>query len=899
MEFQEQKLEQFKGQPRLPEFAVPKHYDLTIKLDLSACTFSGRVLIDVSIIGPTKFLVLNSLKLLIHQVSFTNSLNQKYVPYDVVVDSDDEILVLVFEEVLDAWDSVSYMDEGEKKNMVATQFEAVDARRCLPCWDEPALKATFKITLENIPSELTALSNMPISEEKFYYHLKTVRFEESILMSTYLVAIVVGLFDYVEDITKDGIKVRAYCPVGKSEKGKFALTIAVETLDFYKMYFSMPYPLPKLDMVAVPEFSDAAMENYGLITYREAELLQDPLHSAAANIQRLAIVVAHEVAHHWFGNLVTMEWWTDLWLKEGFATWVSYLAIVPEWKIWNRFLFLIKDGLRMDALEQSHSIEVEIEQAGSVLEYFDAISYKKGSSVIRMLENYLGNDIFQKSLGSYIKRYAYKNAKTEDLWSVLSETSKIEVNKIMNTWTKQKGYPLISVKLNDSTLEFEQTQLLSSSVEYAAQWIVPLTLSFSSYNKQERFLLETKLGKMEMGDDFCDSKKAGENWWIKLNVHQSGFCRVKYDNNLAAQLQEAVASNFLSAADEFAEECSIFNNPFLPLFSPSSEICAHDIMHVSIRLYLIVIQVRKGILDDMYALSEACLTPFSSLPNLMETYKKDLEYIVLSRLIDVCYNASKISREAIPELAYDLKQFFINLLLSHAEKLGWDVTPGESQLNGLIREEVLVALASFDHPQTKEKAIKRFQAYLEDPDTSLLPVDTRKAAYVVVMRNTSSADRSGLKCLQKIYKEVAAVQEKIRILRCIGSCPDPVIVAEILDFLLTDEVPHQDVIYVLSGISWEGRATAWTWFKANWNLIMKKWGTETLLTYFVRDIITPFCSHEMANEAEEFFTSHPVPCIALNLKQGVELVRIKARWIEHIKQEQQLLGELIKRLVYK
>ncbi|KAL0319414.1 UNVERIFIED_CONTAM: Aminopeptidase M1 [Sesamum angustifolium] len=402
MELEEQKLEQFKGQAKLPEFAVPKRYDLTIKLDLSACTFSGTVLIDVFINGVTKFLVLNALELVISRVSFTSSHKQKYVPSDIVVDGDDEILVLVFEEALDVGYGAleiefsgvlneqlkglyrcTYFDKGEKKNMVATQFEVVDARRCFPCWDEPALKATFKITLESIPSELTALSNMPISEEKHHEHLKTVHFEESLLMSTYLVAIVVGLFDYVEDITDDGTKVRVYCPVGKSEKGK---------------YFSMPYPLPKLDMVAVPEFSDAAMENFGLITFCETELLQDDLHSAAANVQRLTIVVAHEVAHHWFGNLVTMGWWTHLWLKEGVATWVSYLVtdrLFPEWKIWNRFLQQTTGGLRMDALGQSHPIEVEIHNAQSVLEYFDAICYRKGSAVIRMLQNYLGDEVFQ------------------------------------------------------------------------------------------------------------------------------------------------------------------------------------------------------------------------------------------------------------------------------------------------------------------------------------------------------------------------------------------------------------------------------------------------------------------------------------------------------------------------
>ncbi|KAK4479549.1 hypothetical protein RD792_015066 [Penstemon davidsonii] len=817
MELEIQTLEQFKGQARLPKFAVPKSYDLTLKLDLSACNFYGKVLIDVSIKGFTKFIVLNALELEFHQVSFTNSQNLKYVPSDVLVDSDDEILVLVFEEGLDVGNGVleieysgvlnehlkglyrcTYLDKGVKKNMVSTQFEAVDARRCFSCWDEPALK----ITLENIPSELTALSNMPISKEIIHESHKTVHFEDSIVMSTYLVAIVVGLYDYIEDATDDGIKVRVYCPVGKSEKGKFALNIALKTLEFFTMYFSMPYPLPKLDMVAIPEFSGGAMENYGLITFRENELLQDELHSAALtfkgllfSIWQLTIVVAHEVAHHWFGNLVTMEWWTHLWLNEGFATWVSYLVtniLFSEWKIWNLFLQETIGGLRMDSLEQSHPIE--------------------------------------KSLASYMKMYAFKNAKTEDLWSVLTETSGVEVSSIMDIWTKQKGYPVISVKLNNSTLKFEQIQFFSSALNSDAQWIVPLTLSLGSYSDQKKFLLESKIGQLNIGDIFGGNEKiVAENWWIKINTNQAGFYRVKYDDNLAARLRKAIASNLLSASDEF------------------------------------------GILDDAFALCEACLMPFSSLLYMMDTYRKELEYIVLSRLIDVCYSASKILREAIPKLASDLNQFFISLLLSSAEKLGWEATPGESQLNALMREEVLMALANFGHPQTNEEAIKHFQAFINDENTSLLPVDTRKAAYVAVMRNTSTADRSGLQLLKKLYREVDAVQEKTRILRCMASCPDPSIVAEVLDFMLSDEVRHQDAIYVLQGISWEARATAWTWFKEKWDLILKKWGAEMLLTHFVRDIITPLCCHEMANEVEAFFGSHPVPSIELNLKQSVEL----------------------------
>nr|POE74871.1 aminopeptidase m1 [Quercus suber] len=419
-----QSVEQFKGQTRLPKLAIPTSYDLYLKLDLTACTFSGTVQVNLNILEHTKYLVLNALELDVHKVWFTKSNNQTYQPCDVVLDGDDEILVLVYDEMLSPGDGVlgidfagalnqqlkglyrcTYVDGGVKKNMAVTQFQAVDARRCFPFWDEPALKATFKITID-VPSELTALSNMPITDEKLNENIKTVYFEESPIMSTYLVAVVVGVFDHIEETTAYGTKVRVYCPVGKCDKGKFALDVAVKALDIFTRYFSTPYPLPKLDMVAVPEFSDAAMENYGLITYRENVLLYDDLLSPADRKQFLTIAVSHEVAHQWFGNLVTMEWWSHLWLNEGFATWVSYMAtdiMFPEWKIWTQFLLKTNDGLRMDALEQSHPIEVEVHHARSIEEIFDSISYKKGSAVIRMLQGYLGDGTFQKSLSSYIK----------------------------------------------------------------------------------------------------------------------------------------------------------------------------------------------------------------------------------------------------------------------------------------------------------------------------------------------------------------------------------------------------------------------------------------------------------------------------------------------------------------
>lgn len=884
---EEQKLEHFKGQSRLPKFATPHRYDLALKPNLELCNFSGSVLVDVSILESTRFLVLNSIDLVITESSFTDSKNHKVVPSEVVVVNDDEILVLVFEAPLIVGDGVlsinftgvlnehmkgfykgTYVDGGVRKNMAVTQFEAADARRCFPCWDEPALKATFKITVEKVPSHLTALSNMPVFEETMNGDFKSVRFEETPIMSTYLVALVVGLFDYIEETTSDGIRVRAYCPVGKSEKGKLALSISVKAIELYTKYFSMPYTLPKLDMVAVPDFSGGAMENYGLITYRETELLHDNLHSAATNIQRLSIVVTHEVGHQWFGNLVTMEWWTHLWLNEGFATWVSYLAtdvLFPEWRIWTQFLEVTAGGLRMDSLQQSHPVEVEVQNVSSVLEVFDAISYKKGSSLIRMLKEYIGDDIFQKSLSSYMKKYAFKNATTEDLWSVLTEESGVEVNKLMDLWTKQTGYPVIHVKFEDNTLEFEQTRFMSLGLQGEGQWIVPITLSLGSYSNRKIFLLETKVGKLDITDLYHSyyasskendnkNKKDTEKPWVKVNVGHTGFYRVKYDSTLTAQLRKAIQEKYLSPEDKF------------------------------------------GILDDSYALCEAGEESILSLVSLMDLYRDDVDYLVLSRLINVCYKVAKILKDAIYDPWNHLNQFFIDLIISSAEKLGLEPVIGESHLNTMLREEVFMALATFGHKETHEELKKRFQTYINDKNTSVFPVDIRKAAYISIMRTSSALERSDFDSLLKLYREADSVQEKTRILSCIASCPDPDIVIEVLNLMFSDEIREQDTVYVTARISLEARETAWIWLKDNWDAIVKRWGQGMVFHHFIRDIITPFSSNEMAEEVEVFFGSRVTPSFSRNLKQSIEQIRIKSRWIEKVRKEESLIPKLARGL---
>ncbi|ONM04758.1 Aminopeptidase M1 [Zea mays] len=759
--------DQFRGHARLPHFAAPLRYDLRLRPDLAACTFTGAAAIAVVVSAPTRFLVLNAAELDVDRASIRF---QDLAPTDVAQFDEDEIMVISFDRELPFGEGVLTMDftgtlndqmrgfyrskyvyNGESRNMAVTQFEAADARRCFPCWDDPAFKAKFKLTLE-VPSDLVALSNMPVAKETVSGLTKTIYYEESPLMSTYLVAIVVGIFDYIESSTSEGTKVRVYTQVGKTNQGKFALDVAVKSLDLYKDYFATPYPLPKLDMIAIPDFSAGAMENYGLVTYRDTALLYDELLSSASNKQQVAITVAHELAHQWFGNLVTMEWWTHLWLNEGFASWVSYLAVeslFPEWNNWTQFLDETTSGLRLDALAESHPIEVEVNHASEIDAIFDSISYDKGASVIRMLQSYLGAECFQKALASYIKKYAYSNAKTEDLWVVLEEESGEPVKDLMTTWTKQQGYPVIYAKINGHDLELEQAQFLSDGSSGPGMWIVPVTACCGSYDAQKKFLLKDKMDKINI-KEFSDSQSAdGEKnqiIWIKLNIDQTGFYRVKYDDELAAGLVNAIKAKKLSLMDKI------------------------------------------GIVEDSYALSVACKQTLTSLLRLLNAYNDESDYTVLSHVTSVCLSISKITVDATPDLNKDIKQLLINLLLPAVIKLGWDPKDGESHLDVMLRSLLLTALVRLGHNETINEGVRRFHIFFEDGKTSLLPPDTRKAAYLAVMRTVSTSSRSGFDALLKIYREASEPQEKSRVLGSLSSSPDQDIVLEALNFMFTDEV---------------------------------------------------------------------------------------------------------------
>ncbi len=455
---------------RLDRNLEPVVYDLTLQPDLAKFTFQGYETVTFKAKKPFSSVTLHATELKVKKASLsggklTSPVLAKKISYNekfetVTLDfgrtfkpGEAAAVYLEFEGTLNdklhGFYRTAYEVRGEKRWGAATQFEATDARRAFPCWDEPDFKARFKCALI-VPEGLSALSNMPVEHQSKKNGIKHVHYEITPIMSTYLVCFVVADLEYIEGRDRNGTLVRVYTVPGKKEQGKFALDVALHALPYFGDWFGVKYALPKCDMVSLPDFASGAMENWGLVTYRETALLVDAENSSAAARQRVAEVVDHELAHQWFGNLVTMEWWTDLWLNEGFASYMGPKAVhdkFPEWKIWDQFI--VADYLRAlgsYALRNTHPIEIPVQDPAEIREIFDAITYSKGSSVNRMLEHYLGEEDFRKGLRNYIKQFAYKNAATNDLWDTLEKVSGKPVRAIMDGFTRQPGFPVLTVQ---------------------------------------------------------------------------------------------------------------------------------------------------------------------------------------------------------------------------------------------------------------------------------------------------------------------------------------------------------------------------------------------------------------------------------------------------------------------
>ena len=443
--------------------------------------------------------------------------------------------------------------DGKKKYIATSQMEPTDARRTFPCFDEPALKAEFSITLV-ADKELTCLSNMDAVEEKETKSMfdgsakKAVTFRKTPLMSTYLLAFIVGELNYIE--TKDfRVPIRVYAtPDRHIEQGRFSLELAAKTLDFYEKKFNSKFPLPKMDMAAIPDFSAGAMENWGLITYRVVDLLFDEKTGGASTRQRVAEVVQHELAHQWFGNLVTMDFWDGLWLNEGFATWMSWYScnsFFPEWKVWQGYVTdNLQHALALDSLRSSHPIEVPVKRADEINQIFDAISYSKGSCVLRMISKYIGEETFMNGIREYLKKHAYGNTQTKDLWAALSDASGKDIERVMDIWTKNVGYPVVKVTENENEkkIHVKQNRFLRTADVQPEEdkTLYPVSLALRTKKGVDESLM---LSDREMSFSLPDLD------FYKLNADHAGIYRTLYSPERLRKLGEAAKEGLLTVED--------------------------------------------------------------------------------------------------------------------------------------------------------------------------------------------------------------------------------------------------------------------------------------------------------------------------------------------------------------